>query len=37
MINQKYKDRLSNKNVIRKLASYANQRGQEIGYENVFE
>ena len=37
MINQKYKDRLSNKNVIRKLASYARQRGQEIGYENVFD
>lgn len=37
MINQKYKDRLSNKNVIRRLASYAHQRGQEIGYENVFD
>ncbi|MDD6428076.1 MAG: pyridoxal phosphate-dependent aminotransferase [Lachnospiraceae bacterium] len=37
MINQKYKDRLSNKNVIRRLAAFAHKRGQEIGYENVFD
>ena len=37
MVNQKYKDRLSNKSVIRELAAYARKRGQEIGYENVFD
>lgn len=37
MINQKYKDRLSNKSVIRELAAYAQKRGKEIGYENVFD
>ena len=37
MVNQKYKDRLSNKSVIRELAAYARKRGQEIGYDNVFD
>ncbi|MQN02196.1 MAG: pyridoxal phosphate-dependent aminotransferase [bacterium LCO1.1] len=37
MINQKYKDRLSNKSVIRELAGYARKRGKDIGYENVFD
>lgn len=37
MINQKYKERLNNKNVIRNLAEFAQKRGKEIGYENVFD
>ena len=37
MINQFYKDMLSGKSVIRELSEYATARGQEIGYENVFD
>ncbi len=37
MINEKYKERLNNKSVIRDLAEYAARRGREIGYENVFD
>lgn len=37
MIVQKYKDMLSGKSVIRQLSEYATARGQEIGYENVFD
>ena len=37
MINEKYKARLGAKNVIRVLSEYATARGEEIGYENVFD
>ncbi len=37
MLVQKYKDMLSGKSVIRQLSEFAAQRGQEIGYENVFD
>lgn len=37
MVNQKYLAMLGNKNVIRELSEYATARGQEIGYENVFD
>lgn len=37
MLVQKYKDMLSGKSVIRQLSEFATQRGQEIGYENVFD
>ena len=37
MINQKYKQMLSGKSVIRELSEYATARGKEIGYENVFD
>ncbi len=37
MINETYKARLSAKSVIRELSEYATARGQEIGYENVFD
>ena len=37
MINEFYKARLSGKSVIRELSEYATARGQEIGYENVFD
>ena len=37
MINQKYLDMLSNKNIIRILSEKATARGKEIGYENVFD
>ena len=37
MINETYKARLSAKSVIRELAEYATARGEEIGYENVFD
>ena len=37
MLVQKYKDMLSEKSVIRQLAEFATARGQEIGYENVFD
>jgi aspartate aminotransferase len=37
MIVQKYKDRLGSKSVIREISAYANARGKEIGYENVFD
>lgn len=37
MIVQKYKDMLGMKSVIREISTYANARGKEIGYENVFD
>lgn len=37
MLVQKYKDMLSGKSVIRELSEFAAARGQEIGYENVFD
>lgn len=37
MISQKYKDMLQAKSVIREMSAWANQRGAEIGYENVFD
>lgn len=37
MIVQKYKDMLQGKSVIRQLSEFATARGQEIGYENVFD
>ena len=37
MINQKIKERLAQKSVIRELSEYATARGAEIGYENVFD
>ncbi len=37
MIVQKYKDMLQGKSVIRQLSEFATQRGNEIGYENVFD
>ncbi len=37
MLVQKYKDMLKGKSVIRELSEFATARGQEIGYENVFD
>ena len=37
MVVQKYKDMLQGKSVIRQLSEFATARGQEIGYENVFD
>ncbi len=37
MINQEFKDMIQAPSVIRALAGYANRRGKEIGYENVFD
>ncbi len=37
MISQKYKDMLQAKSVIREMSAWANQRGAEIGCENVFD
>ncbi|MBR7044047.1 MAG: pyridoxal phosphate-dependent aminotransferase [Lachnospiraceae bacterium] len=37
MINKKYRDMLDNKSVIRELSEFATRRGNEIGYENVFD
>ncbi|MBR1852865.1 MAG: pyridoxal phosphate-dependent aminotransferase [Lachnospiraceae bacterium] len=37
MLVQKYKNMLSGKSVIRQLSEFATARGQEIGYENVFD
>lgn len=37
MINEKFKAMLQGKNIIRVLSEYANARGDEIGYENVFD
>ena len=37
MVNQKYKEMLNAKNIIRVLSEYATARGEEIGYENVFD
>lgn len=37
MINDTYKQMLQGKSIIRELSEYATARGQEIGYENVFD
>lgn len=37
MVNEQYKAMLSGKSQIRMLSEYATKRGQEIGYENVFD
>ena len=37
MINEKYKKMLQEKSVIRELSEYATARGDEIGYDNVFD
>ena len=37
MLVQKYRQMLSGKSVIRQLSEFAAARGQEIGYENVFD
>ncbi len=37
MISQKYKDMLQAKSVIREMSAWANKRGSEIGYDNVFD
>ena len=37
MLVQKYRDMLSGKSVIRQLSEFATARGNEIGYENVFD
>lgn len=37
MVVHKYKNMLSGKSVIRQLSEFATARGQEIGYENVFD
>lgn len=37
MVNEQYKAMLSGKSQIRVLSEYATKRGQEIGYENVFD
>lgn len=37
MVVQKYKDMLKGKSVIRQLSEFATARGEEIGYENVFD
>ncbi|MCD7836100.1 MAG: pyridoxal phosphate-dependent aminotransferase [Lachnospiraceae bacterium] len=37
MLVQKYRDMLSGKSVIRQLSEFAAARGNEIGYENVFD
>ena len=37
MINETYKAMLQGKSVIREMSEYATARGQEIGYENVFD
>lgn len=37
MVVEQYKEMLKGKSVIRELSEYATKRGQEIGYENVFD
>lgn len=37
MIAQQYKNMLETKSVIRQLSEFATKRGEEIGYENVFD
>jgi aspartate aminotransferase len=37
MINKKYRDMLDNKSVIRELSEFATRRGNEIGYDKVFD
>lgn len=37
MINETYKAMLGGKSIIRELSEYATKRGEEIGYDNVFD
>ena len=37
MVNEQYKGMLSGKSIIRELSEYATKRGEEIGYDNVFD
>ncbi|HKM03387.1 MAG TPA: pyridoxal phosphate-dependent aminotransferase [Lachnospiraceae bacterium] len=37
MISEKYKEMLSGKSVIREMSAWANKKGEEIGYDNVFD
>ena len=37
MIAELYKNMLNGKSVIRQLSEFATKRGEEIGYENVFD
>lgn len=37
MINEQYKAMLGGKSIIRELSEYATKRGEEIGYDNVFD
>lgn len=37
MVSQQYKDMLNAKSVIREMSAWANERGKEIGYDNVFD
>lgn len=37
MVSEQYKAMLSGKSVIRTLSEFAAKRGEEIGYENVFD
>lgn len=37
MVVQRFKDMLGAKSVIREISEYATKRGQEIGYDNVFD
>ena len=37
MVSEQYKVMLSGKSVIRTLSEFAAKRGEEIGYENVFD
>ncbi len=37
MVNEQYKGMLSGKSIIRELSEYATRRGEEIGYDNVFD
>ena len=37
MINKKYREMLENKSVIRELSEFATKRGNEIGYDKVFD
>lgn len=37
MIAERYKEMLNAKSVIREMSQYATKRGEEIGYENVFD
>ncbi len=37
MINENYKAMLGGKSIIRELSEYATKRGEEIGYDNVFD
>lgn len=37
MISQEYKEMLGAKSVIREMSAWANKRGEQIGYDNVFD